>query len=279
MMTSFSMDGHSIAYTSAGSKSNQPIIFVHGLTSHRGVWNSTIEKLKDRFFCISYDQLGFGDSDKPKDGDYSITKQAERVLKVADHFGIDRFIVGGHSMGGQISAYLAAVTAPQRVQKLVFVDGVVTGELSHRAQTLNRSLIVVGEKIPAVYNLFRWLFDTSKPFACWGFRIWFHKPADLPFASWKLDRDMAINPETAESALKAWNSLNATNLTLVLKNIVAPTLVLFGNQDGTVPVEQAFLFKERCSAAQLVVFDDCGHFPMYENFDPYIASMESFLKA
>jgi pimeloyl-ACP methyl ester carboxylesterase len=278
-MTSFSIDGYRIAYTLAGSKSNQPIIFVHGLMSHRGVWSGTIERLKDRFLCVSYDQLGFGDSDKPKDGDYSIQKQAERVLLVADHFGVDKFILAGHSMGGQISAYLTALLAPQRVNKLIFVDGVVTGELSHRAQTLNRSLVVVGEKIPAIYNLSRWLFDTSKPFACWGFRIWFHKPEELPFASWKLDRHMAINPEIAESALKAWNSLNATNLTLVLKNIVAPTLVIFGNQDGTVPVGQAYLFKDKCAAAQLVVFDNCGHFPMYEKFDPYIAAVENFLKA
>ena len=77
---------------------------------------------------------------------------------------------------------------------------------------------------------------------------------------------------------KAWASVNATDLTPHLSNITSPTIIIFGKQDGTVPVEQAYLFKERCSTAQLVVFDNRGHFPMYEKFNEYIAPLESFLK-
>jgi pimeloyl-ACP methyl ester carboxylesterase len=75
------------------------------------------------------------------------------------------------------------------------------------------------------------------------------------------------------------NELNDTDLRSHLGNLTSPTLVIFGKQDGVVPVEQAYEFKEHSPSAQLVVFDDCGHFPMYENFDPYIASVENFLKA
>jgi pimeloyl-ACP methyl ester carboxylesterase len=277
-MTDFiTIEGHRITYTTTGSSSNSPILFLHGIMSHRGVWSRTMETLQQDFYCVALDHLGFGDSDKPKDGDYTIAKQAERALKVADHFGFDKFNLVGHSMGGQIATYLASKLAPERVQKLVSVDGVVTGELSLRTQTLNRSLVIVGEIIPAIYSLAIKLFNASKPFACWGFKVWFFKAEELSFDSWKLDREKAIDPANAYSTPKAWKSLNATNLTHVLKNIVAPTLVLFGAQDGTVPVEQAYIFKEQLPAAQLALIDQCGHFPMHEKFDEYIAPLKTFL--
>ncbi len=277
-MTDFlTIDGLRIAYTSVGTSSNPPAILVHGLMSHRGVWTRTIEALKDRFFCIAPDLIGFGESDKPDNGDYSIAKQAERVLKIADHFGFEKFTLIGHSMGGQIVTYLAVTLARGRVQKLVSVDGVVTGALSHRTQTLNRSLVVVGNKIPAYYTLARTLFNSSKRFGCWSFRVWFYQPEALPFNSWKVDRDMAVNSNLKVSAFKGWNSLNATDLTPCLGDIPSPTLILFGKQDGTVPVEQAYLFKGKLPGAQLVVIDKCGHFPMYEKFDEYISILQEFL--
>ena len=272
------IDGYQITYTAAGSPTNPPIIFVHGLMSHRGVWTRTIEALKESFLCIAIDLPGFGDSDKPRNGDYAISKQAERVLKVADHFGFDKFVVIGHSMGGQISTYLAATLAPQRVHKLVSVDGVVTGELSDQAQNITRPMVAMAEKIPALYDLSLTLCDAWKPFAYWIFQEWFYKVKELPFDLWKLDRRMAMNPEIARSSPKAWDSLNTTDLTHSLKNIVAPTLVIFGDQDGTVPVAQAHLFKEKLPAAQLVLINQCGHFPMYEKFEEYIKHTHEFLQ-
>jgi pimeloyl-ACP methyl ester carboxylesterase len=269
------VDGYQIAYIEAGSKSNPPILLIHGLMSHCGVWTSTVDTLKDNFHCIAYDQLGFGESDKPKDGDYSISKQAERTLKIADHFGFDKFIVVGHSMGGQVATHLASTS--QRVSKLVSVDGVVTGKLSNRTEHLNRLLVVAADKFPALYNL-AFILSKWKPYACWAFQVWFYKIKEIPFNSWELDRRKAMNPEGAHSALKAWNALNAADLTPILGNIAAPTLVIFGAQDGTVPIEQAYLFKKKLPAAELVIIDQCGHFPMYESFEAYIEYLQRFLK-
>lgn len=277
-MDSLTIDGDRITYTQAGLPSNPPVLLLHGITSHRGVWSETIKFLQQDFYCIAIDQLGFGDSDKPKQADYSIKKQAERALKIADHFGFDHFILVGHSMGGQIATYLAANLVPQRVQKLVSIDGVVTGKLSKKVQNVNRLLFLAGSKIPALMDLALSIFNASKPIACWAFDAWFYKIEELPFASWELDRRMAMKPDTAKSTIKAWASLNATNLTPALKNITAPTLVLFGKQDGTVPVEEARLFKETLPSAQLVIIDPCGHFPMYETFDTYIEHLQGFLK-
>jgi len=273
---SIEIDGYCIAYTMTGSPSNMPIILVHGLMSHRGVWARTAEALKEDFFCIAPDLLGFGDSDKPKDGDYSIAKQAERILKVADHFGFDNFIIIGHSMGGQIATYLAATLAPQCVSKLVSVDGVVTGKLSERVQNITRRMTAIAQRIPSLYDL-SWILSKWKPYSYRAFQSWFYKIKELPFDSWEADRYHASNSGIALSTTRAWDSLNAADLTSMLKNITVPTLVIFGNQDETVPVAQAHLFKERLADAQLVVIDECGHFPMYEKFEEYMKPISEFL--
>lgn len=276
-MGTIEIDGSQIAYTQAGSDANPPALLLHGITSHRGVWSRTMERLQSDFHCVAIDHLGFGDSDKPKGADYSIQKQAERALKVADHFGFERFTLIGHSMGGQVATYLAATLAPQRVVKLVSVDGVVTGELSASVQNFKRLLIVAGERIPALYRSMH-VFCSWKPAAYMAFDHWFYKPAELPFEAWAVDRDYALNPGIALSTPRAWASLNANDLTCTLEKITAPTLVIFGAQDGTVPVAQAHLFKQKVPAAQLVLIEQCGHFPMYENFEAFIQPVKEFLQ-
>jgi len=52
---------------------------VHGWLSHRGVWRQTSPALKDKYHCVTLELLGFGDSDKPANGDYSIHEQFMRL--------------------------------------------------------------------------------------------------------------------------------------------------------------------------------------------------------
>ena len=271
------IDNRRIAYTKAGSPSNPPIIFVHGLTSHRGVWARTIESLQDRFHCVALDLLGFGDSDKPADGDYSIRAQAERVLKLADHFGFGQFRLAGHSMGGQISIYLAATLAPQRVSKLVTVSGVVTGVLTKHVRAVNMQLIQTGRYVPQVYNIV-YSMSKWKWFANWAFGVWFLHPSAIPFDDWALDRKNVLNPSIAVSAFNSYRALRDADLTTSLAEIAAPILVLHGRQDGTVPLSDAYLIKQYAPTSKLVLFDQCGHFPMHEKFDEYIQPLREFLE-
>jgi 2-hydroxy-6-oxonona-2,4-dienedioate hydrolase len=71
----------------------------------------------------------------------------------------------------------------------------------------------------------------------------------------------------------------ATNILTCLPNIQAPTLVVFGRQDGVVPVKQGYLAAEHIPNAQLVVLDQCGHYPMYEQPEAFLNSLRQFLAA
>jgi pimeloyl-ACP methyl ester carboxylesterase len=244
--------------------------------SHRGVWRTTVPALEGRFRCITLDLAGFGDSDKPPLADYSIPAQARRILALADSLGLDRFRLVGHSMGGQIALYIASTLAPQRIERLVSIGGVVTGRLSWRVDHVNQNLVSLGRRWPGVYRLMGKLLEypfLARP----GFRPWFHRMDSLPFAGWKIDRDLGIRPEIAVSAYEAGRGLHRLDLTPALRAIACPTLLLHGRQDGTVPVEQAILAGKLIPGARLALLEECGHFPMYEQKARYLEILQGFL--
>ena len=68
---------------------------------------------------VTLDLLGHGRSDRPEDPkEYSMTAFAEQVVALLDHLGAARAVVGGTSLGANVSLEVAAL-APDRVQGLL----------------------------------------------------------------------------------------------------------------------------------------------------------------
>lgn len=268
---------HQLIFTASGDPATQPLILIHGWLSHGGVWRSTVPALQDRFYCIAIDLLGFGDNAKPAKGDYRIAAQAQRVVALADELGFKTFNLIGHSMGGQIATHIAAITAPDRVERLISVDGVVTGRLAPFVEHFTVPMIRLGRQFPAVYDHIPSRTEKYPGLAKFMFRPWFYDMDFAPFDSWKIDRQMAAQKSLAVSAVKAYDSLRTTDLTSHLKMVKARTLVFSGIQDGTVPVAQARQLAERVNGAQLVLYDKCGHFPMFENTAAYNETLRTFV--
>jgi len=108
----------SIGYMDEG-KADETIIFIHGLGSYAKAWMKNIEELKENYRCIAIDLPGYGRSSK---GDYpgSMTFFADIVKEFADSLGIEKAVLAGHSMGGQISI-ITSLKYPERVKRLVLV--------------------------------------------------------------------------------------------------------------------------------------------------------------
>jgi len=268
---------HQLIYTASGNPANPLLILIHGWGSHRGVWRTTIPTFQDRFYCIAVDLLGFADNEKPDDGDYSIAAQAQRVVTLADELGFKTFNLMGHSMGGQIATYIAALAAPERVERLVSVGGVVTGQLSPYMKYIMFPNALWGRAMPVVYDLSRRWVEQYRWYANFVFWTWFYDLYFTAFDDWKIDRQLALQRSASKSLVSAFRSIRKTDLTAHLDCIQAKTLILFGEYDGAVPVHQAHLLKKRIANAQLVLYDKCGHFPMFEKTDAYLVTLNSFL--
>ena len=97
------------------------IVCIHGLTANHVCWLSMADILAPKYRLIGYDLRGRGDSDKPPAG-YSLDQHGRDLLALLDHFGLKKAVLMGHSLGAHI-ALKFAVAHPQRVSKLVLVDG------------------------------------------------------------------------------------------------------------------------------------------------------------
>jgi pimeloyl-ACP methyl ester carboxylesterase len=101
----FGFDGHRIAFWSAGT--GKPLLLVHGYPTSSWDWCCIWDALTEERRLVACDMLGFGLSDKPKDG-YSIHRQADLQQALLDHLGIDEFDAVFHDYGDTVGQELLA---------------------------------------------------------------------------------------------------------------------------------------------------------------------------
>jgi pimeloyl-ACP methyl ester carboxylesterase len=104
-----------------------PVIAAHGITASYVSWQLVAEALGAQVSLIAPDLRGRGAS-AGLPGPYGMAAHADDLVAVMDHLAIDSAVVVGHSMGGFVATVLA-VNHPQRVKRLVLVDGGVALEV------------------------------------------------------------------------------------------------------------------------------------------------------
>jgi pimeloyl-ACP methyl ester carboxylesterase len=273
----FVLEGDRIAFFTVGNPANPPLVLVHGWLSHAEVWSQTINAFCDRYYCIAVDLLGLALSDKPDHADYSIPAHAARLLHLLDSLHVEQFTLIGHSLGGQISLYIAAVLAPDRVTHLIDVAGVANGRLNWLVENYIKRRMWLGVYLPFVWDVAEMLVARFPLMARFEFNVWFYDIRKLPLESWRLDREMAINRSMHHSAYAIGQAIRALDLTPYLSGISARTLVIFGTRDEVVPPHHGLIVADEVRGSRLVLFDRCGHFPMYEMPERYLSAVRAFL--
>lgn len=114
-----SADGVSIAYETAG-ESPLALVFVHGWSCDRSYWSAQVEAFSPEFRVVAMDLAVHGESGGGRDVQ-SMTAFGADVAAVVDHLGIERTLLIGHSMGGDVIME-AARLLPGRVLGLVWMD-------------------------------------------------------------------------------------------------------------------------------------------------------------
>lgn len=106
----------------------EAIAFIHGLGGSREDFLEAFRREDFRqFTLLSADLVGFGDSDKPVGFSYLMKEQAAILGKVIDRFGVGRFHLVAHSMGGIVGIELCEIM-PNRVYSFINAEGNLTAE-------------------------------------------------------------------------------------------------------------------------------------------------------
>jgi pimeloyl-ACP methyl ester carboxylesterase len=115
----FFVDSDRLEYTEFGG-GDRWVILLHGQLMPRRMHDPLARVLAaEGFHVVTLDLLGHGRSDRPEDPkEYSMTAWGEQVVALLDHLGADTAVVGGTSLGANVSLEVAAI-APERVQGLL----------------------------------------------------------------------------------------------------------------------------------------------------------------
>ncbi|MFE2428768.1 alpha/beta fold hydrolase [Streptomyces sp. NPDC059373] len=268
--------GYRRAFRMAGS--GPPLLLVHGLGDSSATWSHILPRLARNRTVIAPDLLGHGDSEQPR-ADYAVAAYACGMRDLLSVLDIERVSVVGHSLGAGVAMQFA-YQFPERCERLVIVGGGGVGPEVHPLLRLaagpgaELALPVatsapVRKALRAVAPLLR---------LTGGLGLGQH---DFDYV---LERYLALSTDTARQAflrtLRAGVDLRGQAITMMDRSYLTaglPTLIVWGEHDGVIPVEHAGIAHTAMPGSRLEVFEDAGHFPHHDAPDRFVSVLEDFL--
>ena len=250
--------GQKIHYVEAGSGPN--VILLHGLGGSSQGWQFNIGPLAEKFHVYVPDQIGFGKSDKPLVM-YRIRTYVDFLDQFCKQLKIERATLVGNSMGGWIVAAFTAAF-PDRVDKLVLVDAAGYAppkELDMRTLFALNPTTREGMKVLTAKVFYNKAFQTDAAI-------------DAAIAARLAAGDGYTIKSITESIIRGEDFLDDT-----VKTIKRPTLIIWGREDGLVPLAEGERFHKDIAGSKLVVFDQCAHVPNLEKPGEFNAAVIKFL--
>lgn len=255
-----------------------PVILSHGGPGIYDYLKPVADMIDDLSFVIRYDQRGCGRSEKKRPYDLDIyLKDMENIRK---YFGIDKWIVGGHSWGANLSL-VYALKYPERIKGIIYLSGTgitedwrsefninmrnkLTGEeyerFSHLKYTLDFSSSYKGNKLEKEYfHLFlkTCLYDPSE---------------EVP-----MEQDFPLNNEVALKLWKDWEDfISNHNMEEELRKLDIPAVLIYGKGDPR-PFKILDPLVENLSNNKYLLLEKGGHFPWWEEPEKVKKALREFL--
>lgn len=263
------IDGMQVHYRDEGL--GTPIVLIHGTASSLHTWDAWTASLKKDYRVIRMDLPAFGLTGPNKTGDYTIASYTDFLSKFVQRIQLDSFHLAGSSLGGNI-AWNYTAKHPDNVQRLILVDasGLPTGKpqpsIFKMAKTpvLNSLLLYTTPRFFIKKNIKEVYADESKITEALITR--YHKLA-LREGNRQAFIDRAkidFTPDEYKSAA-------------VLQNIPNKTLLLWGDQDAWIPLDNGKRMDSLLPNSTLKIFKNVGHVPMEEIPEKSVAVLLDFL--
>lgn len=254
--------GAKIRYVEAGDQKNPTVVLLHGLGANAESWMFNIAPLSAKYRVIALDQIGFGKSDKPM-LKYRVGTYTDFLDKFLVELKIEKATLIGNSLGGWVAADYA-LKYPAKVEKIVLVDAAglapAKGVDYNLVYSLNYSTRDEVRKLVklAFYNQAIFGSDT--------------------FVEQSMNVRVAANDGYTINSLIVSIKRSEDFLDGRLSAIRQPSLIIWGKQDGLLPLADGEKFDKEIPNSQLVVIDRCGHVPQVEKAIEFNAAVLKFLE-
>lgn len=263
-------DGARAHVRDRGPRDATTLVLIHGSNASLFTWEPWAKRLQDKFRIVTLDMPGHGLTGAVPNRDYSQEGMVKFTLEVVDKLGLQRFALGGNSMGGAVAARFAE-EHPERVSKLILVDagGLPTKE---------------GTRIPLAFRLARvpllnkvLLHITPRSLVVEGLNDAIVHKKIITRRMVDMYWDFARMAGTREATLIRFRLPVDDTVKEHIGDIKAPTLILWGKDDHLIPVQTAASFHAAIPGSKVIVYPKTGHIPQEEVANQSAADVRAFL--
>ena len=249
-----------------GPREASPVILIHGFGSSLHTWEDWATVLEQDYRVIRFDMPGAGLSPPDPQRDYTDARVIALLASLMDQNGIERATLIGNSIGGRI-AWTMASAYPERVEKLVLVspDGFASPSFGYGEATKAPAILHASK-----YFLPRWALRPNLEVA-------YADPDKLSDNTVERYHDLLLARGNRGALIDRIEQTILTDPVPRLKAIDAPVLLLWGQEDGLIPVTNSQDYLDALPNARLVTLPGVGHLPMEEAPKQSIVPVLEFL--
>ena len=248
-----------ISYLSVKTAGEKCLLFLHGWRSSKEVWGEVVNKLiseqaNKQVSIYAIDLPGFGASPlsnfKQRGRGLSVSDYAEVVKGFIEKLELKNIIIVGHSFGGRVGIKLASLY-PDIVYKLVLVDSAGFAMNENKKSVLG-----------FVAKIVRPIF----------------KPAFMQGLRKKIYQTIGAEDYLATPELRlTFVNITSEDLAEDIKNIVCPTLIVWGENDEATPVSFGERMKLEIKNSELKILPNAGHYSFLDRPEEFGSILINFL--
>ena len=259
------------AYFSAGESNATTVLLIHGNGDEADSWRHIFVPLSTAHRVIALDLPGFGRSVAAGDGTVAnLARSVQRFLELLGAVGVH---LVGSSLGGVVTAHVAA-NAPRLTRSLTIIGGSSPALGGLQANPALQPLLEVGTG--EMY--YTGLRDLGQDASFESLRPYYAALDALPAADLEFLRQRVWARVWSDSQRTAFfaglRSLFTDTAPLELP--VLPTLLIWGEFDGIVPISHAQMLLGQLPHASLEVIAGSGHLPQQEQPTTVLRVLEDF---
>ncbi|OTG65529.1 alpha/beta fold hydrolase [Acinetobacter silvestris] len=259
------------SYSEGGSKTKPTILLIHGLASSRDTWNEVAHQLTPYYHVIIPDLPSSGSTVVPTNFDLSVPNVTEQLRRFVEAAHIqDKLNIAGHSLGGSIAMFYAA-QYPFDTQSLFLISSgglFQNNNTNYLKNPIYLKQLLVSQPGDLDFVLKKVMYSP-------------------PFTSSVIKREQEkILISHASETVKIINQINELNklytpssFAKMVKEIEAPTLILWEKQDQIVNIEVVQDLKGLLKRPETpIILNNVGHMPILEAPERVSMSYLSFLE-
>ena len=276
----------------SGPRDAPALMFLHGFPESHRTWRHQIAHLNQHYRCVAPDQRGYGGSSRPAEvAAYAPPALVADVFALADALGIGPFTVFGHDWGGVVAWIVASIGQfTKRVPRAVIANAPHPGLFQHRlwldpvqraasqyirlfrnpahdAETLAQGLAPLLQR--AFGGAAHYARMEPAEFAALA-RRWQDGEAALAMLNWYRASPVVVPALEAAYALPE-------DLPPALPLLTIPTLVLWGEDDSSLPPGNLAGLDAQVPDARIRRLPGVGHFSPWEAADHVNRAIDGFL--